>query len=131
MMLRIGNRGFTLIEVMIATVILAVGILFIYEAFFISIDLYNYCSDYMKVSYFPDEKIWQAQDSLARSGNPGDIEKEGELVVNNKSFFWYLAIDAIDEPAGLYKINMSLYWRSGKRNINLARTAYAIYDKEI
>ena len=122
--------GFTLIEVMVATAVLALGIVLIFEAFFISLDSFNYCSNYLNVATWVDEKIWQAQDALSHLGSQGFIETEGSFVNRNKNFDWNLSYNLIDVQPDLYKINLVLSWKEGRRKVRVSRAAYAIYEKE-
>lgn len=124
------SRGFTLMEIMVATVVLSLGIVLIYEAFFISLDTFNYCSDYLRVVSLADEKVWRAQESLSRLGPLARINTEGSIVEGNKVFDWRLSYDLIDGPPDLYKIDLTLSRRKGKRKVSIARSAYAIYREE-
>ena len=127
---RIGNkRGFTLIEVMVAVTVLVVGIVFIYESFFFSMDLFGYYSDYLRVASWADEKVWNIQDDIRRYGFLAQIEKRGKVVKNNKNFYWNAACSLIDESPDmdLYKIELKLSWQIGTRKLRLKRTTYATY----
>jgi prepilin-type N-terminal cleavage/methylation domain-containing protein len=125
-----AQQGFSLVEVMVATAVLAFSVVMIYQAFFISLDSFNYCSDYLDVVSWADDKIWTAQDSLSRSGALSQIETQGEFVNNNKKFIWVLSQELLGDQVSLYKINLDLLWRRGKREIKLSRSAYAIYEKK-
>lgn len=131
MMLRTGNKkGFTLIEVMITTAVLALGTVLISEAFFISLDSFNYCSHYLNVAPFANEKIWQVQNSLSRLGPLAQIETAGIFTDRNKNFTWSLTQGLIDETEGLYRIDLALSWQEGQRRPKLLRTAYARYEEK-
>ena len=132
MMLRIGSnfRGFTLIEVMVTTAILALGIVLIYESFFISLDSFELCSNYLNIAPWMDEKIWQAQDILNRSGNLDEVETQGEFQNKGKNFTWNLSSNLIDKDQGLYEIDLGVFWKEGKRQIRLSRNTYALSKKE-
>jgi len=133
-MLRIGNnlrRGFTLVEVMVATAVLSLAMVLIYQVFFTCLDSFNYCADYLDVVSFLDEKTWLAQDSLTRLDSLGADETEGEFVNQNKRFKWILTADTVEGADGLlYEIAGRMIWREGRRDIEVSRTAYAIYEKE-
>jgi prepilin-type N-terminal cleavage/methylation domain-containing protein len=129
-MLRIGNRGFTLLEVMVATAVLSLGIVFIYQAFFISLNSFEYYNNYLKVSSWLNEKIWEAQDNLFRLGSLAQIYSSGSLKVDNNNFVWNLSYGLIDEAENLYQIDLALSWQEGKRRVNLTRNAYALYKKK-
>lgn len=126
------HKGFTLIEIMVTTAILAFGIVMIYEAFFISLDSFNYCLNHLDAQLWLDEKIWQAQDSLRQNGilNPGQMR--GEFMNRNKRFSWDMSYDLIEqlEKFNLYRLNLVISWQEGKRKINLLRSAYATFKEE-
>ncbi len=130
MMLRTGNRGFTLIEIMVATAVLSLGTVFIYEAFFSSLDAFNYCSNYLNVASWMDEKVWQAQEALGRFGPQAKIQTAGMFTSNNKDFKWSLSNRLIDKKEGLYRIDLALSWQEGSRKRKLTRAAYALYEEE-
>ena len=130
-MLKIGNRAFTLVEVMATTAVLSLGTVLIYEAFFSSLDSFNYCSNVLNVIPWMDEKLWQTQDSSNRLGISSS-ETQGEFVQGNKKFTWELSYDLLEEMESfdLYKINLALSWQESQRKIKLLRTAYTEYAKK-
>ena len=131
MTLRIGNdKGFSLIEAMLAVSVLALGAVLIYQSFFITLDAFNYCRDCLVVTAGIDEEIWQAQDSLRRLGSLAEIKTEGKFETRGKSFKWYLSYYLTDNIQDLYGIDMTLCWQGGKRKAQLTRSAYAIYEKK-
>lgn len=130
MMLRIGSKGFSLIEVMVATVTLSLGTVLIYEAFFISLDSFNYYSNYLSVIPWMDEKVWQAQDDLSKFGALTQIGTTDEFqkAGKGKVFRWNLNYSLIDD--GLYRIDLNLSWQEGQRKVKLLRSAYAMYEEK-
>jgi prepilin-type N-terminal cleavage/methylation domain-containing protein len=130
MMLRTGNKGFTLLEVMIATVVLSLGATLIYQSFFISIDSFDYYSTLFKTIPWMDEKIWQAQDELARLGPAAQLETQGKLNTGSRDIMWNLAYNSIDETGSLFQVNLALSWPQARKTIRLSRSAYANYFKK-
>ena len=128
------SRGFTLLEVMITTVVLALGATLIHQSFFIAVDSFNYYSTLLKVTPWMDEKIWQAQNDLKYSGPAGNISGAGSLEVNNKSINWSLDYSSLgssaDEKANLYQVGLVLSWPQGSRQAKLSRSAYAIHSEK-
>jgi prepilin-type N-terminal cleavage/methylation domain-containing protein len=127
------NKSFTLIEVMIATSVLAIGSILIYEALFIALDSYNYCDNYLRVVQLMNEKMWQAQENLAEQSNLGDIQAHGEFIEKNKLYNWDLSYSLVDEAKGKYKlsrIDLTLSWQEGRRLVNLSRNAYALFRQK-
>jgi len=128
MILRTGNKGFTLLEVMIATAVLSLGSLLVYQAFFISLDSFDYYSKLLKVIPWMDQNIWEAQDNLMHFGPAAQMQTEGELKTGDKNIMWNLSYGPVSETnRDLYQVDLALSWQQGRRNIKLSRSAYAIY----
>lgn len=134
MMLRIGNRraGFTLVEVIIATAVLSLGSVLIYEAFFMCMDSFNYCSDYLNIASWVDEKIWQTQQSLTLTGGFDELEQNGDITKQKNRFRWQLSHSLISTSLlmDIYEIGLTLSWQQGKRVARTSRNAYIVYEKE-
>jgi prepilin-type N-terminal cleavage/methylation domain-containing protein len=133
-MLRIGiKKAFTLIEVMAAACVLALGTVLIYEAYFICLDGYNYYSNYLNVAAFADEKIWEAQDSLTHFASLQGLESKGEFTYGSRRFIWDLSYELLDkmgQECQLFKVDLKLSWREGKRVSGISRSTYALYERQ-
>jgi len=130
MMSKIGtsDRGFTLIEVMLAAMALSLGALLIYQSFFMTLDAHNYCRSYFTIASWSDEKMWQAQEEVTRFGAIVDIDSMGQLTKDGKVFRWALSCYPVDEESGLYSVDMMTVWQDGRRASKILRNGYAIYD---
>lgn len=115
-------------EVMVATCVLSLGTVLIYESFFITLDSFNYYSNYLDVASWMDEKIWQVQDNLSHLGSSGEVETTGEFANRNKNFRWNLSYNLISQ--NLYQIDLTLSWEEGQRKIKLLRSTYAMYEEK-
>ena len=114
---------------MVAAAVLALGTVLIYDAFFISLDSYNYYVDYLNVASWADDKIWQAEAKLLQSG-PLHTQEAGEFTENNKVFSWNLNYGLLDEQTGLYSIDLFLSWKRGKKEFALSRNTYCILQQK-
>jgi len=121
------RRGFTLLEVMIAVSVLALGAAIVYQSFFAALDTFDYYSTLLKITPWMDEMIWQAQDDLARLGSGAPIFGKGQLKVNNKMIDWGLGHRALDDTGSLYQLDLVANWTQGARQVRLTRSAYALY----
>lgn len=130
------KKGFTLIEVMVATAILSMGVLMVYESLMISLDAHGYCFHYLNVAPLMDEKIWDVQDKLSRFGEPYSGDTSGTWSVKGKDIAWGLKYSSIQKNIQaeyrehLYQIMLDLSWQEGRRSANLSRAAYAIYKEK-
>lgn len=133
MMLRIGSKGFTLIEVMLAASVLALGALIVYQAFFIALDSFNYYSHYLDVVSFANGKIWLAQQKLEESADLSAIETSGEFSSDGRTYTWGLTNSLLEDEknkAKLFKLFFELRWREGNKSAGIYREAYALQKKE-
>ena len=121
--------GFTLIEVLVTTAVLSLGIVLIYRAFFTLLDSFGYYSNYLRVIAFADEKLWQAQDTLSCFGSDAGAGSSGRLNIQNKDFNWRLSVSPV-EAESLYRIDLTVNWQEGPRIRGLTRNAYALYIKK-
>jgi prepilin-type N-terminal cleavage/methylation domain-containing protein len=124
------NRGFTLIEVLVTTAVLAFGIVSIFQALFIIMSAFSYISHYLNVVPVADEKVWQVQDSVKRLGSRSSFDPEGVFETGGKKYDWSLSVKLTDPASYLYRIDLSTEWKEGRRNYKLDRSAYAIYEAE-
>src|SRR3989338_6269800 len=115
--------GFTLVEVMVATAVLSLGIVLLYEAFFKITDAFGYYNHYISVSPFAREKIWAAQDAFSKSGDQASVEASGKLAQRGQDFTWNVSYSLLDEAPNslLYKIDLVIVWKEGLRNGKLLR----------
>ncbi len=131
MMLRTGNKGFTLLEVMLTTAVMSLGAALIYQSFFISLDSFNYSETVLNTIPWMDEKIWAAQDNLSHFGPAAVLETGGELKNNSgKNIIWNLSYNPTGGIGNLYQIDLKLSWPQDNRRIELSRSAYAIYPEK-
>lgn len=132
MMSRTGIKGFTLIEVMAATCVLALGTVFVHQAYLRALDTFGYYENSLNVGWWLDEKIWEAQENLSETGSLGDISTSGEFTLKNKRFSWNISASPQDEAKGkydLFKIGLSVNWQEGSRSVAISRNAYALHEK--
>lgn len=122
------KRGFTLIEVMVATAVLAFGVVLVFEAFFVSMNSHATYTRYMTAGTWMHERIWEAQDALMRQGPAALSDSSGQLVLDGKPFEWQQRLKEIDGESGLYGVDLDVSWTQGARRQRLMRTAY-IFQK--
>jgi prepilin-type N-terminal cleavage/methylation domain-containing protein len=128
------GKGFTLIEVIIATMVLSFGILLVYEGFFKSLEAFNYYNKYFKVSFSVNETMWQAQDELSRFGEllTTDTGILSDFIDKNRDAARNLSNELMYEIDGksFYRIDFLLTWNENGRRLNIKRTGFAVYAQE-
>jgi len=127
MMSRTGSNGFTLVEVMVATSVLVMGVVMVYEIFFKSLDYYGFYADYLNLSGWMSEKIWEAEDCIAKTGALSSVDNRPEFKSASKNFEWDLSYWAINEEQGLYVVNLKVLAKQGVRKSRFFKSAYVVY----
>jgi len=129
---RYPKNAFTLVEVMVATAILSLGAVLIYETLLVSVGAFDYYSDYLYLAPKMEEEIWQAQNNISRFGYAARIQPEGVFTKGNKIFSWNMSYELSDEAGDfeLYKISFLLHREGGEKRVEFTRNAYAMYKKE-
>jgi general secretion pathway protein I len=118
-MARTSDRGFTLVEVVVALAILGVGLIVIIELFSGGLRLGRISGEYTQAIGYARLKMEDI--TLARQMTEG-IE-EGEF---DKNFRWKLEVKKVEVlpqeeaaeltlPIELYRIKMSVLWKSGSQ----------------
>jgi prepilin-type N-terminal cleavage/methylation domain-containing protein len=130
-----GNKkGFTLIEVMVTTAVLAFGIVSIFQALFIILGAFSYVSHYLDVVSVADEKVWEARDALIRSGPQAALAPQGKFDAGGKLYDWTLAAHVSESAqmqnstATVYRLDLSTRWKEGRRDYRIERSSYVIYE---
>ena len=121
---RACSAGFTLIEVLITVAILSLGIVMLYQAFFICMDAVMHCSNRLEAQFLMGEKLWTAQKDLTSLGTLPEGEKRGALAGRSKNFNWKMLVNSIPESEDLYKINLNFSWQEGKKIVTVSRATY-------
>lgn len=114
---------------MVTTAVLSFGIVLVYQAFFISLDAFDYCRNYLRVASWADEKLWEVRDDFRRDGPSANPATSGEFTKGKKNFRWHIFCSLMDAPR-LFKINLILAWKEGGRTAKLYRDTYALYRPE-
>ena len=122
-------RGFSLVELMVTTLVLSLGILMVYQGFFTSLGGLNYCVDYLNAQLWMDEKIWDVQDKLAHYKTLLTEDTSGTFIMRNRQFHWELDYNLIQgsKAASLYEVNLGVAWKEGIKQVATQRTANVLY----
>ena len=111
---------------MVATAILAFGLVPIFQALFISLDTFSLYANSLNAQIRMDEKIWEIKDELMRDETLRVGETRGRMNSPRKEFDWDMAIDVIDPEVNFYRLRLTYSWQEGKRKRQLSRAAYAL-----
>ncbi len=117
-------RGFTLVEVLMAVAMLALGTLLIQEGFLRSAYLYGRYANTMRASVWVNERLWQAREAVLFSEDP-PAPDGGEFTSEGVPFRWALGVEALPLAKDLYALKLTVDWSEGGRPLSLVREIYA------
>lgn len=114
------NKGFTLIEVVVALAILGVALTVIIELFSGGLRLARASMEYTNAVNYARTKL----EEIAVRPSLDEGTQEGES--NDKTFRWQVGVKKIDllsidksmdykPPVGLYQVKIDVFWKSGSK----------------
>lgn len=116
-------NGFTLVEALLSVVIIAVGTIFILQAFGQEVTAAGIARDNVKATLFLKEKMSEVEGEILRTGNLINFSRGGQFSeAGEKDFSWTLSFLPSKLNEGLTEVWLSCFWKSrGKTcRINLA-----------
>lgn len=116
------QKAFTLLEVLLAAVVLAVGISYITPIFFRSADSTTYLGNRTKVVRFMDESIWEAKAYLLRNPQTHEYRTETEFSAGNIPVEVNTHMRLKDGYNELYKLDIVATWRERGSSKHLLRS---------
>jgi prepilin-type N-terminal cleavage/methylation domain-containing protein len=133
-MSRIGSKSaFTLVEVMIAASVLAIGTVGVYQSFFMALDTSNYSRHYLDVATLADGLFEETLLSLEQTGERAVIPSEGDFLAAGRPYHWLVASSLQDEAKGLcklFRIDVNVFWKEGRRKAGISRSGFALYKEQ-
>ncbi|HTL71275.1 MAG TPA: hypothetical protein VL404_08305 [Candidatus Eisenbacteria bacterium] len=122
-----GRGGFTLVEILVTVVFLAMGTLMIQEGFLRSASIYARYANSLKARIWMNEKLWEARASVLFSAQPFVGSDEGVFTSGSKPFHWKLQAD--QRGSTLYAVKLQVDWLEDGRPVFLEREVYAAKPK--
>lgn len=123
----VRQRGFTLIEIMVAVAILSLGIVVIYETFFMFLAVYGHYASFFDTHEWINGRIWDAEEGLVRSHKIRLGEDSGTFEKNARRYTWNASIDPLDFERGLFAVTVDVSdTKITARPFRIGRVAYAL-----
>jgi len=130
---RMGGKGFTLLEVVVAMAILGIGLIVIIELFGGGLRLGRTSQEYTRAVGYARMKMEEV--SLAKSLEEG-VQK-GEF---DKNFRWQVDVKKVDllppgketdyqPPVDLYRVRIDVLWKSGYKERTARVESYRVLKK--
>jgi len=120
-----GRKGFTLIEVILSIVILALGIVSVQRVFLNSLSALSVIEHWSQAQGLLENKIWEIGREIQEKGKKFQKRKEGGLLLGSNRVYQYdLNIQEISPDANLLEAKATISW--GRQGVGHAikRTFY-------
>ena len=129
---RTGSRvrcaaGFTLVEVLAAAVILALGTLLLQGGLLRSASLYGRYSNTLKAGLWADAKLWEAREALLYADPPNLRPDQGSFMADGRRYGWSMDVRRMGED--FYSVGLAVRWNEGDFPMELKREMYAARPK--
>ena len=122
---RTGGKGLTLVETLLAVLILSSAILFISPAFFRSGGALAHLSHRFEAELLMNNLISQTEESLRKYHSLDQRALRGEEKSGNASYSYDLQVFPQDKSGSLYLLTIHMNWRDLKDN-QISKTAYIL-----
>ena len=123
MMSRTGNsRGFSLLEILVATVILSTAAVFLFPSFFMASDALGLCRDQLVVEPWADNKLWEDSRTLQQAGADTVAADAGEVILGKRLYAWERSCEEV-EP-GLFSLVLTVRWTAAGKQHETAYVAW-------
>ncbi len=117
------NKGFSLLELIIAVGILAAGIVVVLQAFSFSARITGLSGDIVNAVFLAEDKIQELEFNLSQKSI--DLDKElTKTGVENDKFNWEYQLLDLKPDLNLYKLNFQISWERLNRNETLSLNTY-------
>ena len=122
------ERGFSFVEVMVTMVVMSLGVVMIYKAFFTSLNFINHVTYRLVALSLLDKRIADTEWLLKSQGVISLTQgaRTESVVIHNKPVDFHFQTDFrnVGMLKGVYELELSLSWREGERDITVSRAVY-------
>ena len=119
------NKGFLLIEVMVATAVLTFGLIYTSRAFLNCLRIMSQVENYTLGLALAEDKFFD----LETSKNPNNITQAG-IFTDNPEFNYNLDINASEANTAINNINLQANWKKGGKNGRLELNTCLLINNE-
>jgi prepilin-type N-terminal cleavage/methylation domain-containing protein len=124
-MLRTGSKGFTLIEIMLAVLILSFGLVLVLRSFATALDGLKRSENVKVASYLLEEKMEDIKEKAREGGGVTEGYSSGEVTISTpRECKWSIEVVPSGVDENLNKVELVISWTEGKSKRSLFATTY-------
>jgi len=118
--------GFTLIELMLAVSILAIGTVMIQQGFLRASGLFHEASHRLAAQTWMETKLADAREQIVYAEPSSTQSESGTFEIAGRPYVWNLDIDLLPAGRDYYGLTLSVGWSEGGRDVRLLKNASAL-----
>ena len=121
--LRVGDSGFTLIEVMVTVSILSLATVYLAQSNLTSLNVYSRYTQRLALQTWADQRVWQAKQQVLEALIPETEKSDGVIEIHKHDYRWNLKVEATEDE-DLYLISLNVTWNEGRQTAVLSRSSF-------
>lgn len=124
-----NERGFLLLEVMLAVTILSVGMALVLRSYVSALSAVKISQDFFAAGLLLEEKLWQKEEEKAGEKEPSVTAEQGNFPAPWDRFSYAVEYEQEEDAPELYKTRSAVSWQSKKKAHSILCAGY-IRSKE-
>ncbi len=121
----LGQKGVTLVELLLCVAILSVSLIVIYRPLLASMSVLHYSTEREEANRFLSKKLWALQERFyAAQAELGPV-MTGAFTGKKKTYFYQISSNPLTEDNRLYQLDARVSWSHSGQRKNLNRIIYA------
>lgn len=120
-----GSKGFTLIELILSVVILAVGIVSVQRVFMGSFSALSMIENWSQAERLLEGKIWELDREVREQGIKFQKRQDqGTLLGKDRTYHYDMVLREMDPEGHLMEATVSISWKGPGADRSIKRTFY-------
>ncbi len=121
------EKGLSLVEVLIATVILAIGVTGVLLPMMGSVQAFHYLDERNIGNQLAKRKIWELEDEVRFSKGFRNLSRNETLLLGDKAFGYEVSSKPVAGFNSLADIDMKIAWNEGNISKSIHREFYVLF----
>lgn len=118
------NKGFTLLEVVLAVAILSLGLVMVVRSYVSSLRAVKTSQNFLAADLLLEKKIWDWEEDVRSAPQPGEVVPDGNFKAPFDNFTYRIWLEEEAESPPLYKSTFKVSWQQRKNEHSVSSISY-------